>query len=211
MQHAWEDFQALEKKGGIIPALQSGTLQKRIQREHQKRKSWISSGKLPIVGTTHFPQVEDTPELIQPDLEREAKRVQEYIWSRGEGPTIGGSGVGSYLSQLQSGATRFEIDKGLFFRREITTTPLLSYPDALPFEELRAKPEKMVPLLLLGEERQWTARAQFAQQLLLVVLPLSGFRFQTTHLLQKSVLSFFVSRFRLCTSLRLMRGNPSFW
>lgn len=167
MQHAWEDFQALEKKGGIIPALQSGTLQKQIQREHQKRKSWISSGKLPIVGTTHFPQVEDTPELIQPDLEREAKRVQEYIWSRGEGPTIGGSGVGSYLSQLQSGATRFEIDQGLFFRSEITTTPLLSYPDALPFEELRAKPEKTVPLLLLGEERQWTARAQFAQQLLL--------------------------------------------
>ena len=64
------------------------------------------------------------------------------MWTRGEGPTIGGSGVGSYLSQLQSGATSFEIDQGLFFRSEITTTPLPLQPDALPFEELRAKPEK---------------------------------------------------------------------
>ena len=167
MHHVWEEFQEFEKKGGIIPILQSGTIQKKIQIEHQKRKSWISSGKLPIVGTTHFPLAENKPEHTQPNLTLEKKRVEEYIWSRGEGPTIGGSGVGSYLSQLQSGATRYEIDQGLFFRSEITTSPLPSHPDALPFEELRAKPEKTVPLLLLGEERQWTARAQFAQQLLL--------------------------------------------
>lgn len=167
MNHAWADFQEIEKKGGLISLLKSGALQKQIDKEYKKRKSWISSGKIPIVGTTHFPQKEPRPEIIYPDTTIEEKRIEHYIFSRGEGPTIGGSSIGSYISQLLSGATRFEIDQGLFFRKEIKTTPLPSRPDALPFEELRSLPNISIPLLLLGQERSWTARAQFAEQFLL--------------------------------------------
>ena len=167
MNHAWSDFQELEKKGGIVSLLKNGSIQKQIQQEHKKRKSWISSGKIPIVGTTHFPQQEARPNISTPDLSKEKKRIENYIYSRGEGPTIGGSGVGSYLSQILSGATRFEIDQGLFFRKEINTDALPVCPDALPFEELRGKPSKTLSLLLLGQERDWTARAQFAEHFLL--------------------------------------------
>jgi methylmalonyl-CoA mutase len=167
MKQAWSDFQEIEKEGGIVQKLNDGSALEQIKKEYSKRKSWISSGHLPIVGTSHFPQEEPMPDIQSPDIALEKKRILEYVFTRGEGPTIGGSGVQSYISQLNSGATRFEIDEGLFFRGAIHTTAMPFYPDSLPFEELRALPPKELPLILVGTETQWSTRAQFAEQFLL--------------------------------------------
>jgi methylmalonyl-CoA mutase len=167
MNEAWTLFQQIERKGGIVQKLKDGSAHTQIAKEYNKRKSWISSGRLPIVGTSHFPKEEPIPSVQSPDITAEQKRIREYILARGDGPTIGGSSVQSYMSQLSSGATRFEIDEGLFFRGTIKTSPMPKNPDSLPFEELRALPVKKIPIILVGTEIQWSARAQFAEQFLL--------------------------------------------
>ena len=167
MKQAWMDFQKIEAEGGIVHKLQDGSLHHRIQQEYNKRKSWISSGKIAILGTSHFPQEEETPSITQPDTKAEQQKIASYMLARGEGPTIGGMAISNYLSQLRAGATRFEIDQGLFFLQEIRGKAFSSTPDALPFEELRSLPSKTLPLVLLGTEAQWNARALFAEQFLL--------------------------------------------
>ena len=167
MNAAWEDFQKMERDGGILQSIHSGHLQHRIRDEYQKRRSWISKGKIPIVGTSHFPQQEEPPRIHQPDTKKEEQRMQHYVFSRGEGPTIGGSSVASAVMQLHSGATTFELENGMFFRGGVKASPVVSRPDSLPFEKMRAEPVVHIPLLLIGKESQWSARAQFAENVLL--------------------------------------------
>ncbi|MCB4769177.1 methylmalonyl-CoA mutase subunit beta [Ancylobacter sp. Lp-2] len=52
---AWELFRAFEKEGGIVEALQSGSLQRQIGQARAARAQDIATRKAPITGTSEFP------------------------------------------------------------------------------------------------------------------------------------------------------------
>ena len=167
MNTAWDEFQKIEKQGGILDMILDGRIQNRVHEEYKRRRSWISKGKIPIVGTTHFPQKEEKPTIPSIDTKKEEQQIMHYVFSRGEGPTIGGSSVASAIMQLGSGATTFELEEGMFFRGRIEASPVVSRPDTLPFDAIRSKSTKHIPLLLIGPETRWSARAQFVEDVLL--------------------------------------------
>ncbi|MEM9207354.1 MAG: methylmalonyl-CoA mutase subunit beta [Pseudomonadota bacterium] len=53
-QAAWTEFQTIEAAGGIVNALQSGSLQARISSAHAARMAAIDAGETHIIGTTKF-------------------------------------------------------------------------------------------------------------------------------------------------------------
>jgi|GEM_PF-6377560 len=178
MNAAWEDFQQLEAAGGIYKMLLDGRIHRKIEEEYQQRRSWVSKGKIPIVGTTHFPQPEEKPQIVLPNTKKEERSIHQYMISRGEGPTIGGSSIANSIMQLRAGATTFELEEGMFFRGGITAQKMPVLPDALPFEKLRNQPTYTIPIILIGDESQWSARAQFAESFLLS----GGLQAQRIHL-----------------------------
>ncbi|MEM9898278.1 MAG: methylmalonyl-CoA mutase family protein, partial [Pseudomonadota bacterium] len=58
-QAAWTEFQTIETEGGIVNALQSGSLQARISSAHAARMAAIDAGKTHIIGTTKFGLAEE--------------------------------------------------------------------------------------------------------------------------------------------------------
>lgn len=61
-KEAWQLFQDLERDGGFVQALQSGTWQTRIAAVRATRRAALASGEATIVGVTRFePSDEDRP------------------------------------------------------------------------------------------------------------------------------------------------------
>jgi len=55
-QKAWFFFQDIERKGGLVEALQSGWLQKQLQNSRRQRNEEIFSGQRELVGITAYSQ-----------------------------------------------------------------------------------------------------------------------------------------------------------
>ncbi|NNE23674.1 MAG: methylmalonyl-CoA mutase small subunit [Rhizobiales bacterium] len=58
---AWRVFQDIEGKGGMIAALQSGDIAKRLAGSHQAHAKQIGRRQLGLTGVTEFPNLHDTP------------------------------------------------------------------------------------------------------------------------------------------------------
>jgi methylmalonyl-CoA mutase len=61
IEKAWTDFQAIEKEGGVVAALQKGTIQARIENVAAERHAAIENKKAAILGVTLFPDAHEKP------------------------------------------------------------------------------------------------------------------------------------------------------
>ncbi|MGI9463737.1 MAG: methylmalonyl-CoA mutase family protein, partial [Aestuariivirgaceae bacterium] len=60
-QSAWQLFQAVEGKGGMLAALQSGYIGAQLADTQAKRASQIAERALPLTGVTEFPNLKEHP------------------------------------------------------------------------------------------------------------------------------------------------------
>jgi methylmalonyl-CoA mutase len=63
-EKAWAEFQTIEREGGIVASLQAGALQARIASMKTRRDQDIATGKLPLTGTSAFPNLGERPETV---------------------------------------------------------------------------------------------------------------------------------------------------
>ncbi|PEN15114.1 methylmalonyl-CoA mutase [Longibacter salinarum] len=59
IEEAWPLFQAIEKAGGMLEALASGTIAEQIAEVREKRRERVDQRKHVLVGTTHYPDVDE--------------------------------------------------------------------------------------------------------------------------------------------------------
>jgi methylmalonyl-CoA mutase len=60
-ERAWSFFQAIEKQGGMVKALDSGHVQEIVRKVQQRRISEIESCKRPIIGISEFASPSEAP------------------------------------------------------------------------------------------------------------------------------------------------------
>lgn len=154
-ERAWEEFQQIEKWGGIAEALDSGKLQAKIAGEWAERRKAIARRKDALTGINEFPNLAEAPVDIKlPDLEvlRKGAANRLKMARAAKAPTIG--------SRTRKGdAARIE--------------PMDTHRLAEDWEELRDNSDVYMvlnngirPLVFLaniGRVAQHTARATFAR------------------------------------------------
>lgn len=96
-QRAWEQFQTIEAKGGIVEALRAGTLQREIAETQKKRLDALDERQHVLVGTTHYPALDERrrDDLAGPDASA----------SNGEPPSLEAPSIGAIRHTLRNGAT----------------------------------------------------------------------------------------------------------
>lgn len=63
---AWEQFQAIERAGGVVSALSSGMIQARIAETRAARDKAIATRHAPITGTSDYPNLnEKAPDIVE--------------------------------------------------------------------------------------------------------------------------------------------------
>ncbi len=58
---SWEEFQAIEKEGGMEKALESGALQSSVSKIHVGREKLLSQRRMSLVGTNQYPDIAEKP------------------------------------------------------------------------------------------------------------------------------------------------------
>ncbi|MEC7985046.1 MAG: methylmalonyl-CoA mutase family protein [Myxococcota bacterium] len=165
-EKAWEAFQTIESRGGLYAMLRKRSVRALLEEDWRQRKKRIVTGKMSIIGCNLYPQPEEKPVISLANTADETRRQSEYYFARGASPTIGGSTLPSIIPLFHEGLTTNELMDGIFFYKKKVIPPLPVHYDAEPFEKLRALPSQPIPLLKIGSEAQWSARAQFAEQFL---------------------------------------------
>jgi methylmalonyl-CoA mutase len=61
---AWDAFQQIEREGGLVASLTAGAFQARIGAVSARRARDIATGKLPLTGTSAFPDLAERPETV---------------------------------------------------------------------------------------------------------------------------------------------------
>lgn len=90
---AWQEFQEIEKEGGMPAVIQSGSLAKRIEQTRQQRQQQLSCRQSPMVGVSEFASLEQeafTQSSHQPSVKRssepfEALRVASWQYENLQG------------------------------------------------------------------------------------------------------------------------------
>lgn len=96
-QQAWEQFQTLEAKGGIVEALRNGTLQRDISETRKKRLDAVNEREHVLVGTTHYPALDEQrrDDLAGPGVS----------FSNGGPPSLDAPSIDAIRHTLRNGAT----------------------------------------------------------------------------------------------------------
>jgi methylmalonyl-CoA mutase len=153
-ERAWEEFQQIEKWGGIVEALDSGKLQAKIAGEWAERRKAIAQRKSSLTGINEFPNLgEKAVQVKVPDLETLRKGASARLKAAADAKA---ATLGSLTKA--TGTVRVE--------------PMGTHRLAEDWEELRdssdvcmvmngARPS--VFMANLGRVAQHTARATFAR------------------------------------------------
>jgi methylmalonyl-CoA mutase len=64
-EKAWHIFQAIEAEGGVIKALDNGTIQSAVSEANKARQSMIEDGTSVVVGVTHYKNTNDETPAIE--------------------------------------------------------------------------------------------------------------------------------------------------
>jgi len=65
----WEEFQAIERDGGMAAVVLSGALRRRLEQAWGERQKDLSHRKTPVLGVSEFPNLAEAPIAVeQPDL-----------------------------------------------------------------------------------------------------------------------------------------------
>lgn len=182
-ERAWASLQSIEKEGGMLAALRSGSFKKAIDATHEQRQKDLAKRKVPITGVSEFPALreqpvvraeEDTTSLERAITENRAKRdAQANIKSlvSAVASSSGQSRFKAAVAALGAGASRGAVEVALGGTKEnIEQFHLRRF--AAGFEKLRdvsdaAQQSKgqrpQIFLANMGPIAVHTARAGYAQ------------------------------------------------
>jgi methylmalonyl-CoA mutase len=173
---AWSLFQTIEAEGGLLEALQAGTVQQRIDEVRAEREERVANRQHVLVGTNHYPDPgeehppSESADVKTPSLDRSDYEVDwtpDGNLSALQHAVADGATLGDTLDALKGpGTPSFDA---------LPSTRL-----AAPFEALRERTEAWatdyggpprVVLLPMGDPTRRSARATFARN----VLGVAGF------------------------------------
>lgn len=160
---SWEQFQELEKQGGIFKAITNGTVATMIEESAQKHNQAIAERGRIFVGTNQYPNEEDkmagkikqehsTVSLNESDLDVEIDKSMI---------------VESVAKAFRNGAELGDLVPGLFDHGKQLFRAIYPYRGTEPFEKLRLATEQhattpTVLILPLGDRKMRKARSTFA-------------------------------------------------
>jgi methylmalonyl-CoA mutase len=179
-EKAWENFQEVERQGGMLEAIQSGWVVDQIDSAFAPRAKDIARRKEGITGISEFPDLgEERVNRPEPDRGDLRKKAADRISNaRRDGETLNAvasadSKAAAALEAAVAGASFGQLAKSLGFHEETTNiTPLAPHPFAEPFEELRDASDAWyadqgyrprVFLANLGPLAHHTARAAYSK------------------------------------------------
>ncbi len=61
---AWDEFQRIEREGGVVESLKAGLFQARVAGVRAARARDIATGRMPLTGTSAYPNLAETPETV---------------------------------------------------------------------------------------------------------------------------------------------------
>ncbi len=165
---AWSQFQDLERAGGLLDALQSGSAQRQIAEVRTKRMQQVTHRDRVLVGTNHYPSPPERPQ------DREASSSPAERIAR-EGRTVHDDEARSMTALrelLADGAPLGDVLPAFTGEGAPPFDALPSIRLAAPFEALRRRTEAWadrhdgpprVVLLPIGDPAMRSARANFAR------------------------------------------------
>lgn len=144
-EKAWELFQKIEEKGGMVKALQEGFPQQLVSKVADEKLNNIKSRKDKFIGTNIYPNLNET-QIAKEELDREKIEVMpENFKASTEHSVI----LNSYLLEdtidaANNGATITDITNAMNLLNSelLTIDPLLIHRGAQPYETLRQNSEK---------------------------------------------------------------------
>lgn len=189
---AWKLFQSIEEKGGMLKAIQSGSVQDEIAKVAEAKKKDFAKRKSVLVGTNMYANPkEEMMEIKKRNLDAIYKKRVEYIQKyriTGEDKkhksildklqkianTKSYDLVDDAVEAFLEGASLGEISRSIRASAEkgITVKPLTQFRLAEMFEELRIASENYkkktgskpkVFLATMGPLKQFKARAEFSR------------------------------------------------
>lgn len=155
-EEAWTLFQGIEAEGGIVAALASGSLQKRIAATQAARAKAIANRRAPITGVSEYPRLDETPVDV-------AMSAPPAEWRPATSPAL--EDFARMVEEAESLAIFAAPPTPAF-------APLPETRDAEPFEAMRDRSDAVLAasgarprvfLANLGELARFNARASFAR------------------------------------------------
>ena len=178
---AWKQFQEIESAGGILPVLESGSLQDKVAEVYAAKIKNIQRRKDVIVGTNSYPNA--TEKLLERgDIDYEAVRIDRIAtvdaWKAGRDEDAvkaaiakcSGSGIESLVEAAQAGATIQELMEALGLgQSDVSAKPIGFKRAAEEYEMLRLAADKMaqsgnpakIHQLNMGPSRRYRIRADW--------------------------------------------------
>ncbi len=143
---AWQHFQAIEARGGMIAALIDGSIADELSKSQSSRQRMVATGREPVTGVSSFPNIHETP------LQRERPTAPEasppagqdpaaelaLLFKAANAPTGDGAVFEIAIDAAAAGATVIQLAAALRATRQPTVIqPLPAHRDAEIFESLR--------------------------------------------------------------------------
>ncbi|MFH5885295.1 methylmalonyl-CoA mutase family protein [Halalkalibaculum sp. DA3122] len=160
---AWQQFQEIEKQGGIFKALKHGTIATVIRGSVEKRNRAIAERGRIFVGINQYPNPDDRM-ADKFDSEYRAVSLKE---SDRDVEIDQGRIVNSLADQFEAGAQLGDVIPGLFDHGKQLFRNIQPYRGTDAFEQLRLATERhpetpTVLMLPLGDRKMRKARSTFA-------------------------------------------------
>jgi methylmalonyl-CoA mutase len=155
----WAAFQEIEAEGGLLVSLVLGKLQARIADKAALLMKNVCSRKLPLTGTSEFPDLREVPPSVLPLKPIKAKVPKARVKAGLSGDTE------ILLKALSAGATRAEAAPPMAGSMTVATLPVWRLSE--PYEALReraakyAKGKPPVVLVALGSRAEHGPRLTF--------------------------------------------------
>ncbi|NJM35882.1 MAG: hypothetical protein HC850_15655 [Rhodomicrobium sp.] len=141
---AWEEFRAIEAEGGLMAALESGLVRRKLTDAALRRQMNLARNKDKITGVTSFPDLAEEPIFSRPeDLALDLASLDE----EGDVPQLPraerGKRFGAMVAAALNGATLKGLERaGSVLMERFDFMPSVAERAAEPFEQLRAASDR---------------------------------------------------------------------
>ncbi len=167
----WQEFQSIEKNGGIVSSLNDGSIAKSVSEVRKRRSEDIARRIEASVGVSEFPNLNE--DIASDDIAplEELRQNLKARFEKGKSVTGVSYNLAKDLAQITDGAQFLHLMPS---GEQSLAEPFVQYRDAAPFEALREASDKFLetsgtrPRIFLanwGTPAVFTARATFAMNL----------------------------------------------
>jgi len=172
--NAWDTFRTVEAEGGLMAALESGTIGRALTDVALRRRSSLARNREKITGVSSFPDLDEGPLFSRPeDLAIDTTALDD----EGEIPVLPPANRGKRFAAIVDAASRGATLKGLeraceTLMERFDFIPLVMERTAEPFEQLRVASDRALsrvrsrpPVFLanLGALADYNARSSWAK------------------------------------------------